>query len=185
MKKCFNKKINAWTTRWGDEIWFAKVWCSVYLGGLREVSDAGRDHSEADEEDAGAPPSTPAPWESLRVQTSLPGTPRVSGRLEDVPDSVQETCQVTQDTWDALADLVVSRYSEQVPSYEQSMLAVSRRIRNKSQPPPLPLTSSSLIRRSCSRPRTPSGLPPFQTNYSTPGAYTKMFDHKSTPSRGL
>ena len=90
---------------------------------------------------------------------------------------------------------VLIRYGEQVPSYEQSILEVSRRIRNKSQPPPSLISSSvssspssSGLRRSASRPRNPNTPALFEKSYSTRNAYTKMFDNKrtsNTPCRGL
>ena len=88
------------------------------------------------------------------------------------------------------------RFSEQVPSYEKSMLEVSRRIRNKSVPPPAPSSVSSATLRALSRPPTPTPTPGGpgrycscnsndKRTYASNITYTQMFDYKrSTPSRG-
>merc|ERR1712168_1053264 len=68
------------------------------------------------------PPRPPPPERAFVYRLPSPAPPPVS------PDSWKMS--LTQYRKPA-------RYSEQVPSYEQSMLAVSRRIRNKSQPPPV------------------------------------------------
>ena len=102
------------------------------------------------------------------------------------------------------------RFSEQVlqvPSYEQSMLEVSRRIRSKSAAPPSPsLTSStsrlvprlprSASRASVARAVTPSltgaashsgALAPDKRSYASHLTYTQVYDFKrqSTPARGF
>ena len=93
-----------------------------------------------------------------------------------------------------------SRYSDQVPSYEKSMLEVSRRIRNRSVPPPAPSSYSPL--RSVSRPPTPT--PPSHFCHCSAGAraspypdnirsyaanvssFSRVYDYqRSTPSRGF
>ena len=90
------------------------------------------------------------------------------------------------------------RYSDQVPSYEKSMLEVSRRIRNRSSS-----SSSSSTLRSLSRPPTPT--PPSHYCHCGAGARagagfyndnkrsyvanisnSHVYDYKrNTPSRGF
>merc|ERR1712112_44772 len=89
-----------------------------------------------------------------------------------------------------------ARFSEQVPSYEKSMLEVSRRIRNKSVPPPAPSSVSPATLRALSRPPTPTPTPGGpgrycscnsnnKRTYASNITYTQMFDFKrNTPSRG-
>ena len=96
----------------------------------------------------------------------------------------------------------------QVPSYEQSMLEVSRRIRNKSAAPPSPSLTSSTSRlvprlpRSASRASVVAGaatpsltgaashsgaLAPDKRSYASHLTYTQVYDFKrqSTPARGF
>ena len=172
------------------------------LGGLWEVSAAVLSHPEADEEGGGAPTPAPAPWQTQPLQIALPCPAPGLRLMEDVSHSVQKTTEVSFHVFIRFVIIqIMFRYSDQVPSYEKSMLEVSRRIRNRSVPPPASSSSSTL--RSLSRPPTPT--PPSHYCHCGAGARagagfyndnkrsyvanisnSHVYDYKrSTPSRGF
>ena len=131
-------------------------------------------------------PAPPPPSDSWRMSLTQYRKP---ARCDECHQSVSFLFLLTN---------ILFRYSDQVPSYEKSMLEVSRRIRNRSVPPPAASSSSPL--RSLSRPPTPT--PPSHYCHCGAGAglstdnnrsytanissFSRVYDYnRSTPSRGF
>ena len=151
---------------------------------VREISNPDSLHSEVDEEDDGPATASSSSGETWHVQGIVSSSRLNESRLllENVSDSVQKTRQVKKMKDSVVISNIVllCRYSAQVPSYEQSVLALSRRIRNQSVPPPPSLSSSSSFVSRTRSPSRPPLTPPAITSraYSPrPNSYTSKVSY--------